>query len=158
MEPVASLTPRPQQYTFFIQHSQKSFQVILMSDGEKVRASILHSDAFPPALRPDISVNGLTPLRPCVRRRQTPLRSGSPTRALRTCEPQFPPTPRTLPSISLPLAHVQCTLCNAKFSLILRRHHCRRCGKVVCANCGPKVCLSPPACLEAPLLNSRTPH
>ncbi|ELP86095.1 Rho/RAC guanine nucleotide exchange factor, putative [Entamoeba invadens IP1] len=28
-----------------------------------------------------------------------------------------------------------CMLCNLPFSLVTRRHHCRKCGKCVCANC-----------------------
>ena len=28
-----------------------------------------------------------------------------------------------------------CGSCSAEFSLVLRRHHCRACGKVVCAQC-----------------------
>mmetsp|Transcript_11640 Transcript_11640/g.17895 ORF Transcript_11640/g.17895 Transcript_11640/m.17895 type:complete len:247 (+) Transcript_11640:55-795(+) len=30
-----------------------------------------------------------------------------------------------------------CMLCNSKFSLFWRRHHCRRCGLCVCNNCAP---------------------
>ena len=28
-----------------------------------------------------------------------------------------------------------CVICNAAFSLINRRHHCRRCGRVLCGKC-----------------------
>jgi len=28
-----------------------------------------------------------------------------------------------------------CTVCTTKFTVINRRHHCRQCGQVVCANC-----------------------
>ena len=30
-----------------------------------------------------------------------------------------------------------CMLCDASWSLIRRRHHCRRCGRVVCDACSP---------------------
>ena len=33
---------------------------------------------------------------------------------------------------------VRCLLCNSSFSLLNRRHHCRRCGKCVCNTCAPK--------------------
>jgi len=31
-----------------------------------------------------------------------------------------------------------CMLCNNNFSWFCRKHHCRRCGKVVCGVCAPK--------------------
>ena len=30
-----------------------------------------------------------------------------------------------------------CMLCKVKFTVVNRRHHCRRCGKVVCGKCSP---------------------
>lgn len=31
----------------------------------------------------------------------------------------------------------QCPICSTPFGLWYRRHHCRKCGRVVCANCSP---------------------
>lgn len=31
-----------------------------------------------------------------------------------------------------------CMICSRKFSVLDRRHHCRKCGKLVCGKCGPK--------------------
>ena len=31
--------------------------------------------------------------------------------------------------------HPRCTACGRKFSFVVRRHHCRMCGTVVCADC-----------------------
>ncbi|KAK4673157.1 hypothetical protein QC763_109360 [Podospora pseudopauciseta] len=30
-----------------------------------------------------------------------------------------------------------CPICNAQFSIFVRKHHCRKCGRVVCASCSP---------------------
>ena len=30
-----------------------------------------------------------------------------------------------------------CPICGTQFSLLYRRHHCRKCGRVVCASCSP---------------------
>jgi len=32
----------------------------------------------------------------------------------------------------------KCMICSAKFTTFNRRHHCRKCGKVVCGNCSSK--------------------
>jgi hypothetical protein len=31
----------------------------------------------------------------------------------------------------------KCMECTASFTLMFRRHHCRRCGRTVCGNCAP---------------------
>merc|ERR1712211_205445 len=31
-----------------------------------------------------------------------------------------------------------CELCRAAFTVLQRRHHCRRCGRCVCAACSPE--------------------
>ncbi|GAW20685.1 hypothetical protein ANO14919_101940 [Xylariales sp. No.14919] len=37
-----------------------------------------------------------------------------------------------------PDAEVQfCPICNVQFSMFLRKHHCRKCGRVVCNSCSP---------------------
>lgn len=33
----------------------------------------------------------------------------------------------------------ECMLCAKAFTLMFRRHHCRRCGRCVCANCAPRM-------------------
>ena len=35
-----------------------------------------------------------------------------------------------------------CQVCNKKFTLRIRRHHCRACGKCVCDECSPKTVVS----------------
>lgn len=30
-----------------------------------------------------------------------------------------------------------CMICSKPFSLLFRKHHCRRCGKLICGECGP---------------------
>lgn len=59
--------------------------------------------------------------------------------------PQHPVDPsRRQSSTNVILPHWQpdnevdsCTICGTNFSLWYRRHHCRKCGRVVCANCSP---------------------
>ncbi|CAD5119010.1 DgyrCDS7665 [Dimorphilus gyrociliatus] len=31
-----------------------------------------------------------------------------------------------------------CMICNARFTMFVRRHHCRRCGRVICSTCSSK--------------------
>jgi hypothetical protein len=62
---------------------------------------------------------------------------------LPTYSPQSgPQTPRRGSDIVLPPwqpdAEVsQCPVCGKNFTFLYRKHHCRKCGRVVCANCSP---------------------
>ncbi|ORY66141.1 FYVE zinc finger-domain-containing protein, partial [Pseudomassariella vexata] len=52
------------------------------------------------------------------------------------------PRRRGLPEITLPRwqpdAEVTyCPICHQQFSFLVRKHHCRKCGRVVCASCSP---------------------
>lgn len=60
--------------------------------------------------------------------------------------PQLPESARELPS--LPGEHIvprwqrdedvlSCPICGRDFGIFFRRHHCRKCGRVVCASCSP---------------------
>ena len=37
----------------------------------------------------------------------------------------------------------QCMRCSVKFGILERKHHCRLCGEVVCANCSPHTAVLP---------------
>jgi len=36
-----------------------------------------------------------------------------------------------------------CVICSERFTFIKRRHHCRKCGRVICGNCSQKRILVP---------------
>jgi hypothetical protein len=54
----------------------------------------------------------------------------------------------------------QCPVCEQEFGFLFRKHHCRKCGRVVCANCSPhritiprEYIVQPPGSLEiSPLI------
>ncbi len=48
-------------------------------------------------------------------------------------EDSFAPAPVWVPDKQAP----NCMVCNDKFTVFIRRHHCRHCGKVVCDKCSP---------------------
>jgi len=43
----------------------------------------------------------------------------------------------TLPRWQPDIEVSKCPICNTTFSFWYRKHHCRKCGRVVCANCSP---------------------
>lgn len=60
-----------------------------------------------------------------------------PPRPTRTNSQSCRSTEITLPSWQLDTEVSSCPICGAKFSFWFRKHHCRKCGRVVCANCSP---------------------
>lgn len=46
--------------------------------------------------------------------------------------------PTTAPTWGKDKDILRCVLCNSVFSILNRRHHCRKCGRCVCDKCGPK--------------------
>lgn len=44
-----------------------------------------------------------------------------------------------------------CPLCKAKFSFTVRKHHCRRCGRVICNDCSQRRMRAPDGQVNAPL-------
>jgi hypothetical protein len=60
----------------------------------------------------------------------------------RTLRPTVPTIDRRQSDIRLPPWQpdadvTQCPVCHSQFSFWHRKHHCRKCGRVVCANCSP---------------------
>ncbi|KAI1739280.1 hypothetical protein F4680DRAFT_422256 [Xylaria scruposa] len=53
--------------------------------------------------------------------------------------PEQPNTPQsiTLPTWQPDTEVSQCPICGVRFGMFLRRHHCRKCGRVVCDGCSP---------------------
>ena len=54
---------------------------------------------------------------------------------------RYPSAPRsreiTLPRWQPDVEVNECPICHTTFSFFYRKHHCRKCGRVVCANCSP---------------------
>ncbi|KAI0486344.1 hypothetical protein F4859DRAFT_366203 [Xylaria cf. heliscus] len=53
--------------------------------------------------------------------------------------PEQPDAPQsiTLPTWQPDTEVTHCPICGVRFSIFLRRHHCRKCGRVVCDGCSP---------------------
>lgn len=59
----------------------------------------------------------------------------------------------------------QCPICDTQFSFFYRKHHCRKCGRVVCASCSPhritiprQFIVSPPDQNRFPLSSTLAPN
>lgn len=74
--------------------------------------------------------------------------------------------PRGVPSWQADDKVKECSICHTRFSLFFRRHHCRKCGRVICGNCSTSkstylpttYVVSPPSqiFLESPHVPHRT--
>mmetsp|Transcript_25493 Transcript_25493/g.101596 ORF Transcript_25493/g.101596 Transcript_25493/m.101596 type:complete len:157 (-) Transcript_25493:982-1452(-) len=53
--------------------------------------------------------------------------------------PPARPEPQWTPDAAAP----RCELCRKDFTVVRRRHHCRKCGRCVCSECSPRVCFRP---------------
>eukprot|EP01127_Copromyxa_protea_P023244 TRINITY_DN8657_c0_g1_i2.p1 TRINITY_DN8657_c0_g1~~TRINITY_DN8657_c0_g1_i2.p1 ORF type:complete len:117 (-),score=8.22 TRINITY_DN8657_c0_g1_i2:104-454(-) len=51
--------------------------------------------------------------------------------------------------------HEDCQLCRLPFSFFNRRHHCRRCGRLLCSNCSPKRIEGFRVCVKCSLAHER---
>jgi hypothetical protein len=68
--------------------------------------------------------------------------TGSPTRPSTRQLPPIPPPDRrpsefVLPKWQADAEVTNCPVCKNQFSFFYRKHHCRKCGRVVCASCSP---------------------
>ncbi|KAG8165248.1 hypothetical protein KVR01_005523 [Diaporthe batatas] len=80
------------------------------------------------------------PSPPPASRRRTSSNAFAATRAVH--QPQRPPESRRPSDLVLPRwqpdAEVTfCPICHTQFSIFIRKHHCRKCGRVVCNSCSP---------------------
>lgn len=77
----------------------------------------------PPPVRRRTSTNNFGPGRGSYQQ-QRPMNSGGPSDVSR---------PRWQPDAEVTI----CPICHTQFSIFVRKHHCRKCGRVVCASCSP---------------------
>ncbi|ROV99926.1 hypothetical protein VMCG_06180 [Cytospora schulzeri] len=77
----------------------------------------------PPPVRRRTSSSNFGALRG-VYQQQRPMESGGPSDVS---------LPRWQPDAEVTI----CPICHTQFSIFVRKHHCRKCGRVVCASCSP---------------------
>ncbi|KAI0450599.1 hypothetical protein F5B21DRAFT_517331 [Xylaria acuta] len=71
---------------------------------------------------------------------QTPRSSSmNPIAPIFVPRPEQPDVPQSvaLPTWQPDTEVIRCPICGARFGIFLRRHHCRKCGRVVCDGCSP---------------------
>ncbi|KAI0107621.1 hypothetical protein GGR51DRAFT_516235 [Nemania sp. FL0031] len=68
-----------------------------------------------------------------------PARPPSASSSLNPIAPVFMPRPQqfTLPKWQPDSEVTHCPICSMRFGLFFRKHHCRKCGRVVCDRCSP---------------------
>ncbi|KAI8720892.1 hypothetical protein NCS52_00535400 [Fusarium sp. LHS14.1] len=95
-------------------------------------------------------------------------RMDAPLPSVRSLEDALPPLPRSSrPSISSepPRPRWQpdnevtyCPICRTQFSFFVRKHHCRKCGRVVCNSCSPHRIIIPYQYIVRPPGSDTTMH
>ncbi|KAI1259283.1 FYVE zinc finger-domain-containing protein [Xylariaceae sp. FL1019] len=82
--------------------------------------------------------------------------SSRPSSSLNPIAPVFVPLQHTSREFLLPpwqpdQAVANCPICNVQFGMITRKHHCRKCGRVVCGQCSPhRICIPHQYIVRAP--------
>ncbi|KAI0160271.1 FYVE zinc finger-domain-containing protein [Xylariaceae sp. FL1272] len=82
--------------------------------------------------------------------------SSRPSSSLNPIAPEFIPSRHTsreyVPPPWQPDQEVTyCPICNVQFGMITRKHHCRKCGRVVCGQCSPhRICIPHGFIVRAP--------
>lgn len=96
---------------------------------DRMRQSVSQSTSNHPLAMPSNSSDG----RPGPRITDRPL----PPRPIRTNSQSRRSTDIPLPRWQPDAEVSRCPICGASFNFWYRKHHCRKCGRVVCANCSP---------------------
>ncbi|KAI1333236.1 hypothetical protein F5Y16DRAFT_355201 [Xylariaceae sp. FL0255] len=66
------------------------------------------------------------------------------------------PLPFTLPEWQPDHESIHCPICGIPFGLFIRKHHCRKCGRVVCGSCSPHRITIPHSYIVRPPWDQRT--
>lgn len=71
---------------------------------------------------------------------------------------QFPLTSLSPPEWAADTSSSVCVSCGAKFTVLRRRHHCRTCGRLLCATCTPHRVPLPPSFTDHIPLSPSSPE
>ncbi|KAI1111346.1 hypothetical protein F5Y14DRAFT_314670 [Nemania sp. NC0429] len=109
----------------------------LQEPGQSTSRSTQSSRPDPPSQTSAVSGPALPPIQ--ASQPLSPLSSMNPTAPSFIPQPEQPGMSRdfALPKWQPDAEAPKCPICDVRFGMFLRKHHCRKCGRVVCDRCSP---------------------
>ncbi|CAJ1420562.1 unnamed protein product [Effrenium voratum] len=122
----------------------EEWQVLLKGGNDSFQAFLQDSQKVPRHvwLALPMETRYHTPAADLYRRRLASV-SGPLPEELRPVKPPPPVAVKALEEAPVWKASDRCQLCKTDFWLLVRRHHCRKCGRCICNNCSPAECMRP---------------